>query len=199
MSASQFPINLNLSGRRVLVVGGGRIALRKTEQLLASGAVVTVVAPEIAPEFHSLPVECCRRPFVDSDLDGTRLVITATGVREVDQAVYDGAERRGIWVNSADDPVRCTFTLPATLRRGRLMITSSTNGSSPALSSYVRSMLSDLFSAEWEAIVDELSEVRDEYHRRGVSTETIDWRPVISEALERHQVALQRENAEVES
>lgn len=179
----QFPVNLNLEGRPVLVVGGGRIALRKTEQLLPTGADITVVAPDIRPEFESLPLVCVRREFREADLDGARLVITATGVREVDQAIFDGAERRGVWVNSADDPDRCTFTLPAVVRRGALMVTTSTAGASPALSSFLRGRISEMLGGEWASVVEELSERRRDFHSRGVSTETIDWRPIIDEVL----------------
>ena len=180
----QFPVNLNLEGRTVLVVGGGRIALRKTEQILPTGAEVTVVAPEIRPDFDALDVVRVRRGFRDADLEGVRLVITATGVREVDQSVFDGAERRGIWVNSADDPDRCTFTLPAVVRRGALMVTTSTAGASPALSSYLRGRIAEMLGSEWACVVEELSQRRREFHARGISTETIDWRPIIDEVLE---------------
>ncbi|MFM9225040.1 MAG: bifunctional precorrin-2 dehydrogenase/sirohydrochlorin ferrochelatase, partial [Actinomycetota bacterium] len=179
----QFPVNLNLEGRSVLVVGGGRIAFRKTEQILPTGAQITVVAPEIRPEFEALDVVRVRRGFRDADLDGVRLVITATGVREVDQAVFDGAEWRGVWVNSADDPDRCTFTLPAVVRRGALMVTTSTAGASPALSSFLRARVAEMLGDEWAHVVEDLSERRRDFHARGISTETIDWRPIIDEVL----------------
>ena len=186
----QFPVNLNLAGRSVLVVGGGRIAFRKTEQILPTGARITVVAPEIRSEFDGLDVVRVRRGFRDADLDGVRLVITATGVRKVDQAVFDGAERRGVWVNSADDPERCTFTLPAVVRRGALMVTTSTAGASPALSSFLRGRLGGMLGAEWADVVEELSDRRRDFHSRGVSTETIDWRPIIDDVLQRRGLSL---------
>ena len=188
--AAQFPVNLNLIGRRVLVVGAGRVALRKTEQLLAAGADVVVVAPDVVDGFHGLPVSVHQRRFEIDDLDGVRLVITATGVREVDQTIFDECEARGIWVNSADDPDRCTFTLPATVRRGELLVTVSTAGSSPALSSYLRRRLEDSFGPEFALVVDELSRVRAAFHADGVSTETVDWSPIIDEVLARHGVVV---------
>src|SRR4051794_21920818 len=113
----QFPVNLNLNGRPCVVVGGGRIALRKARQLLDCGADVTVVAPWIHPEFAATGARLVQRPYRSSDLDGARLVITATGDVLVDQEIFDECERRGVWINSADDPQRCSFTLPAVLRR----------------------------------------------------------------------------------
>lgn len=193
----QFPVNLNLAGRSVLVVGGGRIALRKTEQILTTGARITVVAPEIRPEFESLDVIRVRREFHESDLHDARLVVTATGVRDVDQAIFDGAEKRGIWVNSADDPDRCSFTLPAVVRRGSLMITTSTAGASPALSSFLRSHFSELIGHEWAEVVEDLAERRREFHSRGISTETIEWRPIIEEVLEARGLSLPGVDAQV--
>ncbi|MFM8482956.1 MAG: bifunctional precorrin-2 dehydrogenase/sirohydrochlorin ferrochelatase [Actinomycetota bacterium] len=183
-------MNLNLAGRAVLVVGGGRIALRKTSQLLVAGASVTVVAPEILEDFDTLGLDLVRRPFRDSDLDGKRLVVTATGVRSVDQAVFDGAEQRGIWVNSADDPERCTFTLPAVVRRGSLLITTSTAGASPALSSYLRNQLDRCIGAGWAEVAEELSSRRELVHQQGISTESIDWAPIIEEVLVAHGIVM---------
>ncbi|MBU3689360.1 MAG: precorrin-2 dehydrogenase [Acidimicrobiales bacterium mtb01] len=186
----QFPVNLELSGRRVLVVGAGRIALRKTDQLLSCGASVVVVAPAFIPDFASRPVVRLERPFEVSDLDDAWLVITATGVRAVDQLVHDEANRRRIWVNSADDPERCSFTLPAVVRRGRLMVTTSTAGASPALSSFLRSRLGEILTPEWSDVVEELSKRRDEFHRDGISTEDVDWSPILAEVLDRFGVRL---------
>lgn len=187
---NQFPVNLNLAGKPVLVVGAGRIALRKTEQLLACDAHVTVLAPDVHEAFSSLPVTVVRREYASDDVVGYRLVITATANREVDQLIHDEAEAHGIWVNSADDPERCTFTLPATVRRGELLITVSTAGASPALSSYLRVRLGELISPDFARVVDELAERRASFHAEGISTEDIDWRPIIENALATHGIVL---------
>jgi len=179
----QYPVNLNLTGRSCLVVGGGRIALRKVEQLLACGAAVTVIAPEIHPELGTLAVEVRQRGYRSGDVEGFRLVITATGNRAVDQQIYDEADARGIWVNSADDPERCTFTLPATVRRGALLLTASTAGASPALSSWLRRRLEAEFGPEWEGVVQDLALERARVHAAGRSTEAMDWEPVIAAVI----------------
>ena len=124
----QFPINLNLTGRRVLLVGAGRIGLRKAQQLLVCGADLTVIAPDVVSEFDELGVTIVRRRYEAGDAAGFRLVITATGNIAVDQQIFDECESLGIWVNSADDPDRCTFTLPAVHRQGSVMVTVSTGG-----------------------------------------------------------------------
>ena len=148
----QFPINLNLAGRPVLVVGGGRIALRKVQQLLLADADVTVLSPSIVDELRALPVAKIEREYRIGDVSGYRLVITATGVRGVDQQIYDDCEIRNIWVNSADDPERCAFTLPATMRRGELMVTVSTAGASPALASFLRSRLESAIGRQRDSV-----------------------------------------------
>lgn len=188
--SAHFPVNLVLRNRPCLVVGAGRIALRKTEQLMVTGAAVTVVAPEVVDGFADLPVEVVRRPFATTDLDGQRLVITATGNRKVDQEIFDECERRGIWVNSADDPDRCTFTLPATIRRGDLLVTFSSAGSSPALSSWLRRRFENLIGTAFADVVADLAAERERVHARGESTEDIDWEPLIDEVLARHGVRI---------
>lgn len=179
----QFPVNLNLDGRPCLVVGAGRIALRKTEQLLECGAAVTVLAPLVHEGFGSLPVSLIAREYRTGDAAGFRLVITATANLAVDQQIYDEAEALGIWVNSADDPDRCAFTLPAVVRRGSLMLTASTGGASPALSSWLRRRLELEFGDEWATVVNDLALERARIHADGLSTEGLDWEPIIARVL----------------
>lgn len=185
----QFPINLNLDGRRCLLIGGGPIATRKAGQLLACGADLTVIAPEITEELRGLPVTIEQRRYASGDLEGFRLVVTATADPVVDQQIFDEAERLGIWVNSADDPDRCTFTLPAVVRRGDVMVTSSTGGVSPALSTWLRRQLSEIITPEFALIAAELAEERARIHAEGASTEDTDWRPIIDTIAARHGIA----------
>mgnify|MGYP006151111001 CR=1 FL=1 len=188
MTKNQFPINLNLEGRSSLVVGAGRIGLRKTEQLLAAGARVTVVAPEVVGDFGGFPLTINQLAFELDVIDGLRLVITATGNRELDQLIYDTCEERGIWINSADDPERCAFTLPAVVRRGDLMVTVSTGGNSPALSSWMRQKLEALVGPEFEEVVNELAQERVLIHADGRSTEDINWKPIIEKIVASHNI-----------
>ncbi len=176
----QFPVNLNLHGRPVLVVGGGRIAYRKVEQLLMADAEVTVLSPMFVDEFHSLPVTLVQRVYESGDIDAFRLVITATGNTPVNQQIFDECEAKGIWINSADDPDRCAFTLPAALRRGDLMVTVSTGGASPALASWLRSHLELSIVPEFEEVVSRLAVERARIHAEGESTENVQWQPIIA-------------------
>lgn len=176
----QYPVNLVLDGRQCLVVGGGHIALRKVQGLLACGAEVRVVAPHITPELRTVPdVTFEERHWRPDDLAGVWLVIAATDDRAVNGAVYDAGERAGIWVNGADDPGHCSFTLPSVVRRGDLQIAVSTGGRSPALARWLRTRLEGEIGPEYAVLLDILATERDGLKAAGVSTESLDWRSAL--------------------
>ncbi|HVM07290.1 MAG TPA: bifunctional precorrin-2 dehydrogenase/sirohydrochlorin ferrochelatase [Acidimicrobiales bacterium] len=184
--APLYPVGLVVDGRRCLVVGGGRIAARKVEGLRSCGAIVHVVAPSVSDEIKAMTgVTYDERPYERADLDAMRLVITATGDPAVDQQIFDECEAAGIWCNSADDPDRCTFTLPATLRHGPLLVTVSTGGHSPALATWLRDRIRDRVGPEYEILLEMLSDARGALQAAGVSTEGLDWHKALdSEMLE---------------
>jgi precorrin-2 dehydrogenase/sirohydrochlorin ferrochelatase len=172
----QYPVNLVLDGRACLVVGGGKVALRKVEGLVACGARVKVVAPRIAEELRRVPgVTCDERPWDPADMDGMWLVIAATDDPSVNRAVYEAGERAGIWVNGADDPANCAFTLPSVVRRGDLQVAVSTGGRSPALATWLRRRLEGEIGPEYADLLDLLADERDGLKAAGRSTEGLDW------------------------
>ncbi len=176
----QYPVNLVLDGRQCLVVGGGHIALRKVQGLLACGAQVRVVAPHITPDLRTLAgVTFEERPWRPDDLAGVWLVIAATDDPAVNGAVYDAGQRAGIWVNGADDPAHCSFTLPSVVRRGDLQIAISTGGRSPALATWLRTRLEGEIGPEYAVLLDILATERDGLKAAGVSTEGLDWRSAL--------------------
>lgn len=175
IAGPQYPVNLVLTGRRCLVVGGGRVAARKVEGLLAAGAHVTVVAPRVVDEIAATGVTIEARDYRPGEAADYRLVVTATDSTAVNQAVFDDAEAAGVWVNSADDPDRCSFTLPAVIRRGPLMVTVSTAGHSPAVASWLRGRLERELGPEYETLVEMLSEERLALQSEGRSTEGLNW------------------------
>jgi precorrin-2 dehydrogenase/sirohydrochlorin ferrochelatase len=176
----QYPVNLVLAGRQCLVVGGGKIALRKVEGLLSCGARVRVVAPRITPELRMLTeVMFDERRWRPEDLAGVWLVIAATDDPAVNSAVYEAGERERIWVNGADDPANCSFTLPSVVRRGDLQIAVSTGGRSPALASWLRRRLEGEIGPEYSDLLEILATERDGLKAAGVSTEGLDWRSAL--------------------
>ena len=131
-------MNLVLDDQPCLVVGAGRIAARKAEGLLACGARVHVIAAQVDSQVRSLEgVSWEERPYRRGDVAGYRLVVAATDDPAVNRAVYEDGEAEGVWVNSADDPASCAFTLPSVIRQGAVMVTVSTGGRSPALSAWL--------------------------------------------------------------
>jgi precorrin-2 dehydrogenase/sirohydrochlorin ferrochelatase len=178
--APQYPVNLVVEGRPCLVVGGGRIAARKVAGLLECGAVVHVVAPTVSEEIRSRPaVTWEERPYRRGDLDGRRLVLVATDDPVVNRAVFLDAEAAGVWVNGADDPGHCTFTLPSIVRRGSLLVTVSTGGRSPALSAWLRRRLEQEIGPEYEILLDLLAAERDALHAEGRPTQGLDWQKAL--------------------
>jgi len=197
----QFPVNLIVKGRRCLVVGAGPIAARKAESLIVCGALVVMVAPEVSDAAAILEtagqVEIVRRRYEADDLQGAWLVVTATGDREVDAAVFADATSRHIWVNSADDPDRCSFTLPAVVRQGPVMVTVGTGGHSPALAAWLRAKLTDEIGPEYAVLADLLAMAREQVRGSGRSTEGLDWPSVIDsgmlELIRRGEIPLAKE------
>ena len=171
-----YPIVVRLAGRRVLVVGGGRIAARKVAGLAAAGAEVTVVAPQLVDEIRSMPgLTLVERGYEASDLDGVFLVIAATDDPAVQQRVFDDGERRRVLVNSADDPERCSFILPAIARRGPVILAVSTQGRSPALAGQLRDRLAAALPEDLEERVADVAARRAAVQAEGGSTEDVDW------------------------
>jgi uroporphyrin-III C-methyltransferase/precorrin-2 dehydrogenase/sirohydrochlorin ferrochelatase len=143
-----FPLFLDLRGRTVVVVGGGTIAERKLDLVREAGPRLVVVAPDVTPRLARLAsdgaLEHRARTFVDSDLDGVRLVIAATDDRAVNRAVAEAADARGIPANVVDDLELSTGILPAIVDRSPIVIAISTQGTTPALARFVRERVESL-------------------------------------------------------
>jgi len=177
-----YPVNLLVRGRRVVVVGAGRIAARKIEPLLDAGAVVEVVAPAAGDEVRAWAdagrLVLHQRPFAAADVEGAWLALTATDDPAVNAAVNAAAEAARVWVNSADDPANCSFTLMSVIRRGDLVVSVGTGGRSPALATHLRRRLGEEIGPEYETLVDLLSEAREALRSTGRSSEDANWQSV---------------------
>ena len=192
-----YPVNLVLAGRRCVVVGGGSVAARKVRGLLAAGADVAVVAPTVGDEVRALGVAVTERPYRSGDLDGAWLAIAATDDPTVNRQVHADGDAARVWVNAADDPPACSFTLPAVVRQGPVMVAVSTAGHSPALATWIRGQVSAQLGPEIAGLAELLSEAREALKAEGRSTEDIDWRPALDsdmlELIRTGQTALARE------
>lgn len=139
------------------------MAARKLASLLAAGAEVRLVSPELHPETAALAarpgVELAERAFRPEDLAGAALVVAAAR-GEVNRRVADLARAAGVWVNVVDDPGRGDFLVPASFRRGELTVAVSTGGASPAVARRVRQQLEQVFGPAWGPYLRLLARVR---------------------------------------
>lgn len=160
-----YPINLKVSDRLCVVVGGGSVAFRKVKSLLDCGAVVRIVSPYVEDGLKEIildkHVEWFDREYVEGDLYGAFLVFAATNNLDVQKQVKEEAREYKVLINSVDDPVACDFHVPAHFRRGKMLVTVSTGGGSPALSKQIREWLEEEIGQEYEAVVDLLAMVRE--------------------------------------
>src|SRR5688500_12693875 len=170
-----YPVNLIVNGKRCLVVGGDVVAAGKVAGLLKAGAVVKVVSPRVEREIRALGVQFEERAYKTSDLIGVRLVIAATSNPQLNKTIHDEADALGVWVKAAEDPANCSFILPATVRRGPLLLTASTGGLSPALSSWLRRRLEGEYGDEFEVLLDLLSTERASAKAEGRKIDPADW------------------------
>ena len=140
-----FPVFFNLSGQQVLVVGGGDVALRKVSLLERTGAVITVVAPHVAPGLLERAadgrLQLRVREFLPGDLEGARLVIVATSLREINRWIARLSDARGIPVNVVDDREASRFIVPAIIDRDPVLVAVSSGGASPVLARRLRERL----------------------------------------------------------
>jgi precorrin-2 dehydrogenase/sirohydrochlorin ferrochelatase len=148
-----YPLFVLIHGKPCLVVGGGSVAARKVQDLLAAGALVTVVSPELTPALAALAgqgkIRHLQGDFQEEQVAGMALVIGATDDMAVNAQVSAAAQARSIWVNIVDQPELCTFIVPAQVRRGELTLAISTGGASPALARKIREELEGLFGPEY--------------------------------------------------
>ncbi len=182
-----YPVNLLLDGRRCVVVGAGRVAARKIAGLLDAGAAVHVVAPDLNAEVRAWQaggqVTVDRRAFVPTDLDGAWLATVATPDPAVNAAVAEAGEARRIFVNAADDPAHCSFTLMSVVRQGDVVVTIGTGGRSPALATYLKDHVTSEMGPEWGVLLELVSDERERLRAGGTSTETVDWKRALDSGM----------------
>ena len=177
-----YPAFLRLSGRKVVLVGGGRVAAVKLHGLIAEGAHVTVIAPEIRPELEQTGVVLERRRFEDADLDGAWYVIAAAPP-EVNRQVLAAAERRQLFVNAVDDPPNASAYAGGVVRRDGVTIAISTDGRAPALAGLLREALEAWLPGDLDDWMSAADQARRDWKRDAVPME--QRRPMLLETLNR--------------
>ncbi|MBI2329478.1 MAG: bifunctional precorrin-2 dehydrogenase/sirohydrochlorin ferrochelatase [Chloroflexi bacterium] len=165
-----YPIFLNISGKKCVVVGGGAVALRKVKTLLEHGARVEVVSPDLCPELAG-------------DLEDAVIAIAVTNDSQTNLEVVKEAREKAVLVNVVDDTESSDFIAPSYLRRGDVTIAVSTGGRSPALSRKIRTRLEKDFGEEYASLARLLAEVRTEVKRQGIKVNGDDWQETLDLGL----------------
>ncbi|MBM0493104.1 uroporphyrinogen-III C-methyltransferase [Aeromonas jandaei] len=161
------PMFAKLDGRPVLLVGGGEVALRKARLLLAAGARLTIVSPELEPEFTEFSGRFTHlaERFTPAHLAGQILVVAATDNLEVNALVYQSANQLGLFVNVVDDPKRSSFIFPSIIDRSPLMVAVSSGGKAPVLVRLLRERLESLLPRHLGGLTELSGRVRDKAKR----------------------------------
>ncbi|HVX30803.1 MAG TPA: bifunctional precorrin-2 dehydrogenase/sirohydrochlorin ferrochelatase [Nitrolancea sp.] len=182
---SPYPIALNLAQKPCLVVGGGALAEGKLDALIAAGACLTVISPDVQPRIADLAADghlvLRQRPYHSDDLNGVTLVIAATEDRALNARIAEDARAAGVLVNAVDDPPNCDFYAVSIVRRGDLQVAISTNGRSPAFARWMRESLDVSLPAEYRDLLDLLGDIRDRIRQDGPVPPYEQWRDAISD------------------
>nr|WP_249435721.1 NAD(P)-dependent oxidoreductase [Paenibacillus sp. Marseille-Q4541] len=156
---------LNCSGRRCLIIGGGKVAERKIQGLIGSGALLTIISPEVTESLLHMvrrgEADWLPKPYLQGDLEGAFLVYAATNIAEVNEQVIADAQQSGILVNSVDSPRIGHFITPSTIRRGKLTIAVSASGASPGLVRRIVQQMSVDYGDEYSVYLDFLQQFRE--------------------------------------
>ena len=168
------PLIIDLSGKKVIIAGGGRIAARKAKVLSAEKAFITFIAPEISEEARSLAkehnYELIEREALPSDFSGAMLVILATNSRTVNSSLAKMLSPAQL-VCVVDESGEGNVTFPATVRRGHLQIAVTSNGSSPKLTRKLKRELEEQFDESWISYTAWLNEMRKKVKQLDLSYE----------------------------
>ncbi len=188
VAGPMYPVNLQLTGKAVLVVGGGAVAAQKVAGLLDGGAAVHVVAPSIGAALRATidagrAVTWDERPYRAGEVAGYWLAVTCTDDAAVNHQVFVEGEAAKVWVNSADDPVNCGFTLPSRVRQDPLLVTFSTGGHSPAVSTWLRRRFGEEFGPEYATLIGLLAQERERIRQDGGSSEGLNWQGALDSGM----------------
>lgn len=184
-----YPIVMDMADRPVLVVGGGGVAERKVEGLLAAGARITVLAPDLSARLLAWAgegrIRHVGRAYRTGDLAGYRVAFAATDDGAVNADVAREARERSVWLNAADDPAHSDFILPSVLRRGDIVVAVTTGGTSPALARAVREELESHVTEDHAVLASIVAEVRRAVRQRPNPPDAEAWRHAIDDGLRR--------------
>jgi precorrin-2 dehydrogenase/sirohydrochlorin ferrochelatase len=183
VTKSYYPVFLDLDGRKCVVIGGGNVALRKVESLLENNAVVSVVSPEVCAELEQVAaagkISVQRRVYHRGDLQGAFVVVAATNDNFVNNQIAAEARELSVLLNVVDDAEKSNFIVPASVRRGEVIIAVSTSGRSPALARKIKMMLEQDFGEEYAALALVVNDVRRELKENKITVSAEAWQKAL--------------------
>lgn len=181
--SSYYPVFLNISGKRCVVVGGGQVALRKVRALLEHRANIEVISPDPCSELIELAedgqIRVFRRHYQPGDLRKAFTAIAATDNSDINLQVVKEARRKAVLVNVVDDAENSDFILPSYLRRGDVTVAISTAGRSPALARKIRTRLEKVFGDEYASLALLIDEVRTEAKQQRIEVDGDAWQEAL--------------------
>jgi precorrin-2 dehydrogenase / sirohydrochlorin ferrochelatase len=166
---NEYPVMIKLKGKKITVIGGGKVAERKILSLLQAEGVVEVISPVVTEEIQTLAetaqLTWVKKEFEHSDVKSSFLAIAATNRREINQQVAEAVNEYQL-VNIVDDPENSNFIVPSAYRQGKLTIAVSTSGSSPGLAKKIKNELAQQFDETYVEYLEFLHNCRDEVKQR---------------------------------
>jgi siroheme synthase-like protein len=166
-----------------VVIGGGKVALRKIKTLLECGADITVISPSLDPELTELVeakgIDHISREYEPEDTKDVFIVFAATGVKEINSKVAMNANKQRMLVNVVDSPEESDFIIPSLIRRGDLILAVSTSGRSPALAKKIRTRLEQVFGEEYGLLLSMIKDIREEFKKQGVGISAESWQKAL--------------------
>jgi precorrin-2 dehydrogenase/sirohydrochlorin ferrochelatase len=182
-----YPIFLDIADRRVVLIGGGEVILRKVQGLLEVGAEPTVVSPELHPDLALLVnqgrVRHEPRKYRLGDLKDCALAFVGTDDGSVNAEVAEEGRERGVWVNAVDDIPNCDFIMPGVARRSNITIAVSTGGGSPAMARKLREDLEQFLTEEYALLLEVATEIRSELRQKGIAPDSEVWNRALDSEL----------------
>jgi siroheme synthase-like protein len=179
-----FPLVVDLRGRRVVVIGAGRVGTDKAQQLLDAGALVTVISKELLAPLPAGVDVVIARAYEFGDLEGALLAVAATGDATVNDAIVREANERNVLLNVVDDVGRSAFYFTANYRDGEVLVSVSTGGASPALAQWVRNKVASALPRNLASVASRLRAERTSLHTAGESTENRPWMQRVEQLVE---------------
>ncbi|MCC8042333.1 MAG: bifunctional precorrin-2 dehydrogenase/sirohydrochlorin ferrochelatase [Oscillospiraceae bacterium] len=189
-----FPFFADITDKLCLVVGGGRVALRKIQRIKPFGARITVVSPLICAEIREIKeVEIRERAFIASDLDNVDFVVSATGVKTVGEEIFRLCIEKNTPVNTVDDKEKCTFIFPSLITEGDITLGISTGGKSPLFAKYLKEIIQPLINEDNLALLKILEEKRPLIMQK---IQSADMRKAVQERLLEMLISTDKPNME---